>query len=55
MDNEENEKFDKDESARVRERIGEIMSQILSRKYDANVKIRFRTKEEIEAEKKNKK
>ena len=52
MDNEENEKFDKDKSARVRERIGEIMSQILYRKHDANVKIRFRTKEEIEAEKK---
>ena len=39
----------------MRNRIGEVLSRLLSRKYDANVKIKFKTKEEIEAEKKNKK
>ena len=39
----------------MRNRIGEVLSRLMSDKYDANVKIKFKTKEEIEAEKKNKK
>lgn len=38
----------------VRNRIGEVLSRILSDKYDANIKIKFKPKEEIETEKKDK-
>lgn len=39
----------------VKSRIEEVMSRILSNKYDANIKIKFKPKEEIEEEKKDKK
>ena len=38
----------------MRNRIGEVLSRILSEKYDAKIKIKFKPKEEIEEEKKNK-
>jgi hypothetical protein len=39
----------------VKSRIEEVMSRILSNKYDAKIKIKFKPKEEIEEEKKDKK
>ena len=39
----------------MRNRIGEVLSRILSDKYDANIKIKFKPKDEIEEEKKDKK
>lgn len=45
--------MDREEQDKVRNRIGEIMSRLLSDKYDAKVKIKFVPKDE-ENEKDNK-
>lgn len=45
----------KPEKEVMRSRIGEVLSRLLSDQYDAKIKVKFKTKEEIEAEKKNKK
>ena len=47
--------MDKEEQDKMRSRIGEVLSRLLSEQYDAKIKVAFKTKEEIEAEKKNKK